>query len=836
MNKLLTTIVGAVLGTTMAVGVGVAAANSMSKETIKAEAADAVYYQLDPVAGADNGYATSEAIVCADSTHSTTATWNVTGNVTMLPWRIGGKNLSGVDREVYSTTTFSVTITKIELELGAASSVTINSSSLVVSKNADFSSPTDTVSLGTSIANKTTTIQPSTGKTWESGSYFKFVFNITIGSSNKFIAFNGATFYYDSSSGGGSTTYTVTYDANGGTGTLTDGDSPYDAGDTVTVLDNTFTRTDYEFDHWNTAADDSGADYDPDDTFTINANTTLYAQWTEIPDTTVYSLAYTLSPVAGEDNTYANSETITVNGIDWNVTGNSTLVPWRLGGKSLTGTNRSVYSVDTIDHDIKKVELDIGSMNITSLNNVTLIVASNSSFSSVLDTIVIDSDLTADSTLAFKPTSPLTKWDSGSYYKFNLNITVSGTNNKYVEFSEARFYQEAAASVNEITVQTGNMTGKYKGDGHIQCSAKADGSDTNDVVWTLSTNTTYVANQTSVTGASINSTGKITFTDNVTVYAFATSTITTTTRGYAACTASGLVDAPVFNLITSTDQLYDGMSIVIGATNYSKLMSTTQNTNNRGVVSAFQDGSNAAISTYGDNYQEIIVGIEEMSDGTIVYYFMVDDGYLYASGTGNTSENKYNHLNTEEELDDNGRFVITFDNETHCATMEAQGTNENKYLRFNSSNSLFSCYPENNSVQDASIYAETQTISDTSKVDTFVIKYMKMNSISTSDNSSTANCESNWEAASAAYAQLSASQKEMFVTQSKYANAVARLSNWASANGQTLNTTTGVMSGAVVTPFNVVANDAAITTIIVISLLSFTTIGGYFLLRKKKED
>ena len=81
--------------------------------------------------------------------------------------------------------------------------------------------------------------------------------------------------------GGQPSTYTVTYDANGGTGTMTDSDSPYNAGATVTVLDNEFTRTGYTFDHWNTAADDSGTSYDEGDEFTINANTTLYAQWTE---------------------------------------------------------------------------------------------------------------------------------------------------------------------------------------------------------------------------------------------------------------------------------------------------------------------------------------------------------------------------------------------------------------------------------------------------------------------------------------------------------------------------------------------------------------------------
>ena len=81
--------------------------------------------------------------------------------------------------------------------------------------------------------------------------------------------------------GGGGTTYTVSYDKNdsGASGTMTDSNSPYSSGATVTVLDNAFTApSGYEFDHWNTSADDSGTDYDPDDTFTISANATLYAQ------------------------------------------------------------------------------------------------------------------------------------------------------------------------------------------------------------------------------------------------------------------------------------------------------------------------------------------------------------------------------------------------------------------------------------------------------------------------------------------------------------------------------------------------------------------------------
>ena len=75
-------------------------------------------------------------------------------------------------------------------------------------------------------------------------------------------------------------TYSVTYNANGGTGTMTDPNSPYTSGSTVTVMSNTFTApSDMTFSGWNTAANGSGTSYAPGDHFSISANTTLYAQW-----------------------------------------------------------------------------------------------------------------------------------------------------------------------------------------------------------------------------------------------------------------------------------------------------------------------------------------------------------------------------------------------------------------------------------------------------------------------------------------------------------------------------------------------------------------------------
>ena len=71
-------------------------------------------------------------------------------------------------------------------------------------------------------------------------------------------------------------TYTVTYNINGGTGTVPVDAATYDNGDAVTVLGMTAVTG---FVCWNTKADNSGNAYDVGDTFNIYQNTTLYAIW-----------------------------------------------------------------------------------------------------------------------------------------------------------------------------------------------------------------------------------------------------------------------------------------------------------------------------------------------------------------------------------------------------------------------------------------------------------------------------------------------------------------------------------------------------------------------------
>jgi uncharacterized repeat protein (TIGR02543 family) len=72
--------------------------------------------------------------------------------------------------------------------------------------------------------------------------------------------------------------YTVTFDANGGSGTVpartgTEGTSiilPEGSG---------FSRSGYTFDGWNTNASGTGTNYNAGTLYTVNGNTTLYAKW-----------------------------------------------------------------------------------------------------------------------------------------------------------------------------------------------------------------------------------------------------------------------------------------------------------------------------------------------------------------------------------------------------------------------------------------------------------------------------------------------------------------------------------------------------------------------------
>lgn len=102
----------------------------------------------------------------------------------------------------------------------------------------------------------------------------------------------------------------LTYDGNGNDAgsAPTDANSPYYDGSLVSILDNTegLLKNGFTFSGWNTAADGNGLPYAPAASFTINADTILYAQWT------ANVAGFTLSKSASTVDENGGSDTFTV--------------------------------------------------------------------------------------------------------------------------------------------------------------------------------------------------------------------------------------------------------------------------------------------------------------------------------------------------------------------------------------------------------------------------------------------------------------------------------------------------------------------------------------------
>ena len=101
------------------------------------------------------------------------------------------------------------------------------------------------------------------------------------------ITFTTSTFspfalVYETTSTPPVTQYTVTYDANGGKGAMAS--QTVNAGGSVTISANAFTRSGYTFTGWNTASDGSGTSYTVGQQVSLTNNLTLYAQWKSTGD------------------------------------------------------------------------------------------------------------------------------------------------------------------------------------------------------------------------------------------------------------------------------------------------------------------------------------------------------------------------------------------------------------------------------------------------------------------------------------------------------------------------------------------------------------------------
>ena len=148
---------------------------------------------------------------------------------------------------------------------------------------------------------------------------------------------------------------------------------------------------------------------------------------------------YELVPTSGSNQSYASNCDITIAGIKWNLTGNSTMQPWRIGGKSITNQDRALYSKTAMPFNISKIEVTHGTASSITVNSFKVIVSDAANGAGVEIPVTFKASTTTTIEL------PAGADYTNKFFKFLYNVTVSGSSNKYVQFTGAKFYAAQAA-------------------------------------------------------------------------------------------------------------------------------------------------------------------------------------------------------------------------------------------------------------------------------------------------------------------------------------------------------------------------------------------------------
>ena len=178
-------------------------------------------------------------------------------------------------------------------------------------------------------------------------------------------------------------TYTVSYNANGGSGAPSSQTKTY--GVTLTLSSTKPTRTNYTFVGWGTSAGATTASYQAGGSYTSNASITLYAIW---------SLAYTKPRITGfsvarcdSSGTVTDSGTYALVKFNWatDKTVSSITAKWKLA-TSTSYSNSTTISTSGTSNTVSQV-IGGGGLNTENTYNIQVIVADSNGSTDVTGTV-----------------------------------------------------------------------------------------------------------------------------------------------------------------------------------------------------------------------------------------------------------------------------------------------------------------------------------------------------------------------------------------------------------------------------------------------------------------
>jgi len=234
------------------------------------------------------------------------------------------------------------------------------------------------------------------------------------------LSYNPFTRVFSGGGGGGSspsvTTYTVTFDTNGGDGGST-ATQTLDYNTPTALTANGFTKTGYTFSGWNTLANGTGTAYADEADYTIGtANVTLYAQWT----INTYTVTF-------DGNTSDGGSTATQT-LDYNTPTALTANGYTKTGYTFSGWNTLANGTGTAYAD--EADYTIGTANVTLYAQWTI-----NTYTVTFDGNTSDGGSTATQTLDYNTPTALTAngYTKTGYTFSGWNTLANGTGTAYAD-------------------------------------------------------------------------------------------------------------------------------------------------------------------------------------------------------------------------------------------------------------------------------------------------------------------------------------------------------------------------------------------------------------------
>lgn len=527
------------------------------------------------------------------------------------------------------------------------------------------------------------------------------------------------------------------------------------------------------------------------------ANNQDLTRVTSAADELVYTLDGTTT---GGTNDYATESDITQNEITWKVTGNTHQNPWRIGGKSLIGVDRTVYNTTQMAFNIEKVEIDIGTASSINVNSTKFSVFSSLTDLTNRTNAIEEIDLTfeANKTLTATKTSAA-EWKN-AFYLLNFNVTISTSNkNQYLQLKAIKFYEVSSLDPH---VQITSSTTELEVGKTFTFVAQANNAEGATISWTSSAPAVGTIDSTTGLFTALNE-GK------------------TTIRASMTYNGIDYFKEVEVNVVPTEKEYRAAKYPVVGSTYLIGYVN--------GETKGYYDGT---MSSYYANVTDkpskgIQITIEKEADG---YLLKTSDGkYVGVVVSGTHYNFKYNDSKLYSSyILSAGTFKWTFDS-TEC------------FLAYSKTYKTGGGYVwsklSNTDYCPLRLFEEVTVTEKTDKdvVNFFVEDYLFKNTIPTSEIG-TGKCKTDgwYILAKQEYTALSDAQKTLFVSDTDFTDMLARYNAWAVANGDTTISAGALTQSSV--HKDVISDNNNQTTILILSLVAIITlsIGLYFYIRKKK--